>query len=520
MIATILPSSTSFHAVEYNERKVAKGVAHLLEMKNFGVVGMLSRYTATDLVSYLHNYSSRNPRIKKAQFHVAISCRGHEKTEEELLDFAHTYMKEMGYNDPCQPMLVYAHTDTDNTHIHIITSRIAPDGRKIDHNHERVRSQNTIDKLLGRDNKAKVKEDFSEAMSYRFSTITQFKAVINTLGYECYEKEGMVSIKRGGTVLMKVPLAEISAKYENRTFDKQRRRQLRAIFCKYRDSSADRAELMTELKKKFGIDLVFFGKRDSPYGYMIVDHNGKAVMNGGKILPIAELIDFATADERFARIDSFIDTLLADNPKMCILELNTRLSRKYHAYVKGGYLWRGDESRPLKPYMWETLKRNNRIAWVESFKPTTGAEREFLCRIGKVTTVDKVRLCADRTATYQDRLSDLRRIFATEDAYIPRSRFKEEGFGIRIIDGDRYAVDCKSRVLINLDAEGLDMRKIVYTKAKKERRRIYKDRANGGQTARNRFPRDVETGHGEKREWEVGYRGDYDHIDDDNNLRR
>lgn len=156
MIATILPSSTSFHAVGYNERKVAKGVAHLLEIKNFGAVELLTRHTATDLVSYLQTYSSRNSRIKKAQFHVAVSCRGHEKTEEELLDFAHEYMKEMGYGNPGQPMLVYAHTDTDNTHIHIITSRIAPDGRKIDHNHERVRSQQVIDRLLGKDNKAKV----------------------------------------------------------------------------------------------------------------------------------------------------------------------------------------------------------------------------------------------------------------------------------------------------------------------------------------------------------------------------
>ena len=32
--------------------------------------------------------------------------------------------------------------------------------------------------------------------------------------------------------------------------------------------------------------------------------------------------------------------------------------------------------------------------------------------------------------------------------------------------------------------------------------------------------RDVGVGHGEKREWEVGYRGDYDRIDDENNLKR
>lgn len=41
MIATILPSSTTFHAVDYNERKVSEGVAELLEMKNFGSIGKI-----------------------------------------------------------------------------------------------------------------------------------------------------------------------------------------------------------------------------------------------------------------------------------------------------------------------------------------------------------------------------------------------------------------------------------------------------------------------------------------------
>lgn len=179
MIATILPSSTSFHAVGYNEHKVAKGVAHLLEIRNFGPVEMISRPTAADLTEYLQKYSARNRRIRKAQFHVAISCRGHEKTEEELLDFAHEYMREMGYGDPGQPMLIYAHTDTANTHIHIVTSRVAPDGRKIEHNHERVRSQQVIDRLLGNDRSRQTELDFKEACSYRFNSLTQFKALMN-----------------------------------------------------------------------------------------------------------------------------------------------------------------------------------------------------------------------------------------------------------------------------------------------------------------------------------------------------
>ena len=141
MIATILPSSTTFHAVDYNERKVAEGVAELLEMKNFGFVGQIEPYTPDQLKQYLTLYTSRNERIKVPQFHLAISCRGDECSYEQLMNIAHQYLKEMGYGEDGQPILIYAHHDTDNHHLHIVTSRVAPDGHKIDDHHERIRSQ-------------------------------------------------------------------------------------------------------------------------------------------------------------------------------------------------------------------------------------------------------------------------------------------------------------------------------------------------------------------------------------------
>lgn len=69
-------------------------------------------------------------------------------THEQLVSFARRYMNEMGYGQQDQPMLIYAHHDTDNNHIHVITSRVAPDGQKIDNNHERRRSQDVINRLL------------------------------------------------------------------------------------------------------------------------------------------------------------------------------------------------------------------------------------------------------------------------------------------------------------------------------------------------------------------------------------
>lgn len=76
MIATILPSSANFHAVAYNEKKVAKGVARLLEMSNLGHIGVLSKPTAKEMQDYMIAYSSRNSRIKKHSSTLPFLARG------------------------------------------------------------------------------------------------------------------------------------------------------------------------------------------------------------------------------------------------------------------------------------------------------------------------------------------------------------------------------------------------------------------------------------------------------------
>ena len=80
MISTILPGSANFHAVGYNERKVSKGVARLIEILNFEGAGTLGPPTPEKLHEYLSDNSERNGRIKKTQFHVALFCKGHEMT--------------------------------------------------------------------------------------------------------------------------------------------------------------------------------------------------------------------------------------------------------------------------------------------------------------------------------------------------------------------------------------------------------------------------------------------------------
>lgn len=105
MIATILPGSENFHAVGYNEHKVAKGTARLLEMHNFGAVGMIQPATTNEKIRFLQRYSARNDRVRKTQFHVAISCKGHEMTENNCWSLPISILRKWVMPLPVSPGL-------------------------------------------------------------------------------------------------------------------------------------------------------------------------------------------------------------------------------------------------------------------------------------------------------------------------------------------------------------------------------------------------------------------------------
>ena len=519
MIATILPGSTNFHAVGYNERKVSKGAARLIEILNFERATSFGPPTPEKLRDYLISYSERNDRIKKAQFHLAISCKGHEMTEQQLLDFAHRYLKEMGYMEPGQPILVYSHYDTDNTHLHIVTSRVSPDGKKINDHHERRRSQEVIDRILGEDSKKKLEQDFEKAKQYRFSSFAQFKAVMSSMGYEVFRKNDTVFFKRGGKIQKTMNLGDLYDLHYHGETDKARARQLRSILKKYRDTCADKEELKKEMKAKFGVDIVFFGKKDKPYGYILVDHSTKSVFHGARILAVDDLLDFATPQERFDRIESYIDQLFTINPKITQGEIFDKL-RRYKAYIKKGVIYFDGQSKPLKQFMVDALQRNNRIQWVESFKPMTEAERDILCKMGKGTPSDLISLAPKRYNGYTTSLARLHDIFDDPDVTDVRKELRNEGF-IVMKDGDNtFAIDFNRHIIINLTEEGFDLTRLQRQRQAPSQKRTQNNQQQRKKPVRIRPLRDAGAGHGENREWEVGYKGNYDRIDDGSSLKR
>lgn len=418
--------------------------------------------------------------------------------------------------EPGQPILVYSHYDTDNTHLHIVTSRVDPNGKKIDHNNERRRSQEVINRILGENSKKKVKEDFEKAKQYKFNSFAQFKAIMSSLGYEVFQKDDTVFFKRGGKVQMKVPLADFNDLYKYGVTDRTRARQLRSILKKYRDTCADKEELKKELKNKFGVDIVFFGKKDKPYGYILVDHSTKAVFHGARVLGVEELLDFATPQERFDRIESFIDQLFTLNPKITQGEIYDKL-RRQGAYIKKGVIHFNGQTRPLKQFMVDALERNNRIKWIESFNPMTDVERDILCKMGKGMSSNLISLSSGRNNSYTTALTRLQDIFNDTSISDVRQELRNEGFIVKSDGDNTFAIDFKRHIIINLTAEGFDLTRLQRQNPQKQQKYQPKKQSSAPQI---RKLRDAGVGHGEKREWEVGYKGNYDQIDDSSTLKR
>lgn len=283
--------------------------------------------------------------------------------------------------------------------------------------------------------------------------------------------------------------------------------------------SGGKEELQKELKEKFGISLVFFGRKDVPYGYMIVDHAHRTVINGARVLATEELLDFATPEQRFARIEDYIDRLLTLNPKITQGEIFQKL-RKQRAYIKKGVIHFDGQTRPLKPFMAEAIDRNNRIRIIEMFHPATESERDLLCKIFKVSRPDLVDLSGERPQSHTDAVSRLREIFNDVNVFSVRNALHEEGFIIRKEAGAAYAVNFGRHIVIDLVAEGLDPERLK-PRPRKQQSRQSDSYGRHIKPIRLHGLKDSGAGsHAEKREWEVGGKGGYEDIDDGRNLKR
>ena len=341
-----------FPGAEYNERKVAEGVARLMAMENVDAamhhrVELLHEAgfdCAGEIEKYLKERSRTygNTKTTRFQFHITASVKGQVMSADELTDFARQLMAEAGYGR--QPYFVYYHHDTDNNHVHILSTRIQSNGFPIPDHHDYARLNAAANRILSSD----INRDIQRMFSYGYLTEGQFANMIRSHGYKFERVDDVYVLFRGGVLATTISLSEIRRhiSQENDT-RKERAKQLRAIIRKCKAEIADGkvqnvenvkghkgqkkkfvrrkvnpdirkikgangktlsqeeqrhlSDLLDILKTKFGIDIHFQKDRNGDVrGYGIVDHNRKMALDGSKVMKLSELIDFAQKQERKA----------------------------------------------------------------------------------------------------------------------------------------------------------------------------------------------------------------------------
>ncbi len=128
MVARVtIPHSIS-RALNYNEKKVQEEKAQCIYAHNF--LKEADHLNFHEKLQRFQQLISLNDRATTNTIHTSLNFDPSENLEKEkLIEIATVYMQKIGFGN--QPFLVYQHKDAGHPHIHIVSTNIQKDGKRI-----------------------------------------------------------------------------------------------------------------------------------------------------------------------------------------------------------------------------------------------------------------------------------------------------------------------------------------------------------------------------------------------------
>ncbi len=348
MIVKILGSASSnFHGVQYNDKKVEKGTGELMLMKNFP--SFINENSSQEEVRNYLKSISKNEKVKKPQFHAVISTKFQQYSKEELAKVAEDFMQEMGYGN--QPFIVVFHNDTENNHVHIVSTRVDKStGKKLNDSYEKLKAQKSLieikERIYGKNNE----DIINKLLSYNISSLKQLEILMEKNGFKLVNNkndENALDILKNGvrekTIYgnqlnfsnpkndnrakqIKAILNKYKEVYSNKVFKVEDRRYLEKMLPeeKQKENWKPKIEFESELQKKlrdvFGIDVIFHHKDElHPFGYTLIDHKTETIYKGSDILKMNDLFDFTSEVMDKKLFESLKDYNLLDKASKQVL---------------------------------------------------------------------------------------------------------------------------------------------------------------------------------------------------------
>lgn len=138
MVAKISHGSNLYGALSYNQEKVDEGLGRVLAT-NLVIEPADGAFNATACMQDFERFMPSHITTRQPVIHVSLNPHPDDKlTDEQLTEIGQKYMERLGYGS--QPYMIFKHEDIDRQHIHIVSTRVRPDGSLVPDNFEKDRS--------------------------------------------------------------------------------------------------------------------------------------------------------------------------------------------------------------------------------------------------------------------------------------------------------------------------------------------------------------------------------------------
>jgi hypothetical protein len=335
MVAKITVPNSIKRALNYNEQKMKDGVAQCIYANNF--LKEAEQLNFYEKLNRFEGLISLNKRASTNTVHISLNFGLNEKIEpERLAEIASVYMAKIGFAE--QPYLVYQHLDAGHPHIHIVTTNIQKDGKRISlHNlgrNESTKARKEIEiayKLVKAEDQKKEKADAIKPLNaqrvnygksptkrgivnvldavlpkYKYASLSELNAILKlyNLTADRGKEEGIIFIKGGlvyrvldergnkigvpikaSSIYNKPTLSYLEKKFEeNESMKKEYRKNLKTSIDWIMVKPPKSLLAFKEALQKEKINLIVRQNDNGIiYGLTYIDHNTKCVFNGSDI---------------------------------------------------------------------------------------------------------------------------------------------------------------------------------------------------------------------------------------------
>ena len=175
MVAVIKTGHSIHRIFNYNENKVKAGVAECIGAGNYPIDP--DKMSLSMKLNRFLKQMELNENVKRNSVHISLNFDVSEShlPQEKLLSIAENYMEKIGFGK--QPFLVYQHYDAGHPHIHLVTTNVEADGKRIDLHHLGIRKSEPARKAIERDFGLVAAEAQKKQENYLLKPVSASKAL-------------------------------------------------------------------------------------------------------------------------------------------------------------------------------------------------------------------------------------------------------------------------------------------------------------------------------------------------------